>query len=837
MTSGLCLRNQLQQQILLLFEDFSINVSNRFEPFSSSTPVKARNDIKTSQQKKPISQPAPKQRPIQHASTKSTEKHSNIISLSSRKLSDPEASVLELGLTFCPSVKSYDKEKVADDFYHFIRRLKLKEYFHDKPITSSPELPSFDEDRTDMNWIPKNPDWYPDEVQKNRSPSLQKFISKLLSDSKDNLSANQDSFWSNLDYAQREAIKSLAEDDSIVIKPSDKDGSVVIMNTKDYENECLLHLNNTVFYQELDNDPNGEYKKLFLDEIEKLRDDQLITKVENEMLQQGHRTPLFYGLPKTHKPYDKLPKLRPICSGHSSASVRMSELVDSFLKAAAMKTRSYVKDTTDFINKIRYITTEKENDAFLVTMDVESLYPNIDHQEGVAACEGFLNKRNKQTFPTSRISKLIRLILSTNTLKFLDKFYHQIKGTAMGTPMAVNFANLFLAEFEERLLDAYQKEYKISPHTWLRYIDDVFFIWTGTEDSLKHFLQFCNSFAERSNMKSVISFTSHYSRTSVNFLDTTVKLEDSKISTTLYSKPTSSHDYLHRSSYHVKHVLKSLPLSQFIRIRRICSNLSDYWTNANEFIHHFRERGYKESELRKCAQTVSSRDREELLTYKRKESNNRVPLVLTFHHKLRDIPGILHNNYKKMIKENPDMKAIFPEPPMVSYRRAKNLSDRLIKADHTKKKSPPVTSRRDATAAEIDHQLNDSGKIVNLQTKATYNICGGKATDSDVIYAATCTKHQKVYVGQTKQPLNLRFNGHRSDIIHYPDRCELDSHFSKNNCDFKSDLSISILEKVSGSTNLREYYEDKWMIRLSSLEPYGLNSMHKDFVSVYQKLF
>ena len=92
-------------------------------------------------------------------------------------------------------------------------------------------------------------------------------------------------------------------------------------------------------------------------------------------------------------------------------------------------------------------------------------------------------------------------------------------------------------------------------------------------------------------------------------------------------------------------------------------------------------------------------------------------------------------------------------------------------------------------------------------------------------------------MGQTKQPLNLRFNGHRSDIIHYPDRCELDSHFSKNNCDFKSDLSISILEKVSGSTNLREYYEDKWMIRLSSLEPYGLNSMHKDFVSVYQKLF
>ena len=170
---------------------------------------------------------------------------------------------------------------------------------------------------------------------------------------------------------------------------------------------------------------------------------------------------------------------------------------------------------------------------------------------------------------------------------------------------------------------------------------------------------------------------------------------------------------------------------------------------------------------------------------------------------------------------------------MVSYRRAKNLSDRLIRADHTKKKSTPITSRRDITAAEIEHQLNDSGKIANLQNKVSYNICGVKATDSDVIYAATCTKHQKVYVGHTKKPLNLHFNGHRLDIIHYPDRCELDSHFAKSNCDFKSDLIISILEKVSGSTNLREYYEDKWMIRLSSLEPYGLNNMHKDFVSIY----
>ena len=66
----------------------------------------------------------------------------------------------------------------------------------------------------------------------------------------------------------------------------------------------------------------------------------------------------------------------------------------------------------------------------------------------------------------------------------------------MGTPMAVNFANLFMAKFEEEMLAEYEKQHGLKPNTWLRYIDDIFFIWCGTEESLKHFINFCNTFAE-----------------------------------------------------------------------------------------------------------------------------------------------------------------------------------------------------------------------------------------------------------------------------------------------------------------------------------------------------
>ena len=37
--------------------------------------------------------------------------------------------------------------------------------------------------------------------------------------------------------------------------PSDKDGSIVILDTKQYEQECLTHLTNKTFHKEIDQDP------------------------------------------------------------------------------------------------------------------------------------------------------------------------------------------------------------------------------------------------------------------------------------------------------------------------------------------------------------------------------------------------------------------------------------------------------------------------------------------------------------------------------------------------------------------------------------------------------
>ena len=54
----------------------------------------------------------------------------------------------------------------------------------------------------------------------------------------------------------------------------------------------------------------------------------------------------------------------------------------------------------------------------------------------------------------------------------------------MGTPMAPNYANLFMDDLEEGMMKAYFKKTGKKPLIWWRYIDDIFFIWTDGKESL-----------------------------------------------------------------------------------------------------------------------------------------------------------------------------------------------------------------------------------------------------------------------------------------------------------------------------------------------------------------
>ena len=68
---------------------------------------------------------------------------------------------------------------------------------------------------------------------------------------------------------------------------------------------------------------------------------------------------------------------------------------------------------------------------------------------------------------------MLGLILNENSFHFNGENYFQTHETAMGTKIAVSFANIFMAKIETTLIQ--QSETK--PKEWTRYIDDIFPLW------------------------------------------------------------------------------------------------------------------------------------------------------------------------------------------------------------------------------------------------------------------------------------------------------------------------------------------------------------------------
>ena len=204
------------------------------------------------------------------------------------------------------------------------------------------------------------------------------------------------------------------------------------------------------------------------------------------------------------------------------------------------------------------------------------------------------------------------------------------------------------------------------------------------------------------------------------------------------------------------------------------------------------------------------------------------------------IGRVLLDCFRNASDRDANFRKVFPEAPFVAYRRTKNIRDKLVRAKHYRTPGNSKNQQRQATPTKsmIERQMNHSGVITNWQSKKTAHIAGGGANTVGCVYAAECVKHMKMYVGQTGGPLNVRFNGHRSDTIHHPDRCELSQHFASNNCSMDKDLRVSVLEYIPEATETyRMYKEDIWITRLQTNRPTGLNVSKHDFGQTYKAMF
>ena len=214
----------------------------------------------------------------------------------------------------------------------------------------------------------------------------------------------------------------------------------------------------------------------------------------------------------------------------------------------------------------------------------------------------FFNQRPIKKPSSETLLRLAELVLTLNCFSFGDNYFKQINGVAMGTKMGPSYANLFIGFIENKFFSNYHGP---KPDLYKRYINDCIGATSSSKEELNLFINAVNSFHP------ALKYTWEISENSLVFLDIKLSINDNGLSTSVHYKPTDSHNYLLHSSSHPQHVKNAIPFSQFLRLRRLCSDDTD--NKCEEMCQFFKKRGYPDSAVTTGKHRAQEIDRETAL--------------------------------------------------------------------------------------------------------------------------------------------------------------------------------------------------------------------------------
>lgn len=115
--------------------------------------------------------------------------------------------------------------------------------------------------------------------------------------------------------------------------------------------------------------------------------------------------------------------------------------------------KAYLRDTKNLLQALQEVTLTGRYEVFLVTSDVTSLYTVIQHEDALLALNWALTKRNDLPH-TQRIflQNVLDFCLFHNYFWFGNNFFIQKREVAMGAKFAPSLANLFMGEWEDKVV-------------------------------------------------------------------------------------------------------------------------------------------------------------------------------------------------------------------------------------------------------------------------------------------------------------------------------------------------------------------------------------------------
>jgi hypothetical protein len=754
------------------------------------------------------------------------------LNLSSVPLTSEELKLLDKGLTFIPVYRHMDTHTIYGLQNRLTRNLKLKDYFKDEDKEKDSLLERFVRPKT---WTPSDAKISTetlDIIQEIYSSTEETMGEHVVTQNK---TITLPRIPDNLSRGERTALVNLRKRQDIIIKPADKGSATVVMDKSAYIQEAHRQLNNANYYKKLQSSMIKNNCQ-FINDI--LSDMQLKKQISEEQFlylkaNETDRPRRFYMLPKIHKARskwpqpDRMPEGRPIVSDSGSESGRVAEFIDSFIKPISVRHRSYLKDTYHFVRKISHHLVPRE--AILVTGDVTALYTNMKHDRIMSTVRAALVANPTANRPDENLLRLLDYTLRSNDFTFNDETYLQICGTAMGKDYAPSLADLYLIEFDDGA-----HNYISKPKLYSRFLDDIFFIWMGSEEQLESFGRYLNSLIEG------ITVTLTYSRESVSFLDTVVYKSDTvnnqskevELLTKVYFKPTDTHQLLHKDSFHPKHTCKGVLKSQFLRFKRLSSSKKEYDGSCKVLMDALAGRNYSQRLMRHMKKTIWQSP----MMTGNVDQRPILPIIVPYN----PVGTRLGYKWRQSINNSEFFKSSYKF--ITAYTTGRNLRKILIRSLLTTN-----APRRPSSGGRILIQCGcrpcssprcRAGTYV-CDTRIFTSSTNGKAfrikesitcETSNVIYLITCKQCNKQYVGETSRRLGDRLVDHLSAIrLRRPTPIGLHFNLPHHNM---AHVLITGIERfgLREDVQARKTKEVTWQNLLQTAYPLGINNLRASHI-------
>ena len=198
--------------------------------------------------------------------------------------------------------------------------------------------------------------------------------------------------------------------------------------------------------------------------------------------------------------------------------------------------------------------------------------------------------------------------------KLLAIFDQECHEVTLAPPLAI----IFMDAIESMMLSSAE----LQPVIYMRYIDDIFGIWTHGPDSLDTFFDFLNNF--HPSLKFTIERSDHSDKKQIPFLDTLIKLEENgSLTTELYIKPMASPIILPYTSAHPIQTKRSVLYAQLLRAKRLGSSIPAQNRGMQKIESLFLSNGYPDKMIKKTKFLVKTQKGQKRQTNRQTQNNTR----------------------------------------------------------------------------------------------------------------------------------------------------------------------------------------------------------------------